>query len=75
MSSGASLTRPASTYDPISLFRQFNNILPARSTLPEFAATQRTKTKIGIGCLPCVMVNDIGANLHDDFLLPIASAR
>jgi hypothetical protein len=71
---GAFLTRPASTNDPISFFRQFNNIPPFDLwTFTEFTATQGTKTKIGVGCVPIVMLNDVGVKFHHNLLYRLPS--
>jgi hypothetical protein len=58
MASAFFLICPASTYDPIPYFRQFHNIPLTLTMLAEFAATQRTKTTIGVRREPSVMIND-----------------
>lgn len=55
---------PAGANDPISLFRQLNNIPMATGLLPEFASTKRAIAEIRVGRESVVMLNDIGENFH-----------
>jgi hypothetical protein len=67
---GASLARPAGTYDPIIYLRQFNDVLVTLlaqrffSHLAEFAAAQGTRTEIGVRFMAVIMLNNIGENFQ-----------
>ena len=62
--SRASSSCPAGTYNPISLARQFFNVLGFLIRAAAFTPAKRTHFEIGVWSASFVMVNNVGVNLH-----------
>jgi hypothetical protein len=68
----ASITRSPSTYNPISLFGQLDDILPASGLDSILAPTESAEVKIGVGSVSVIMFNNIGVNRWISFLIDAA---